>query len=648
MLLNILYFLLAGFGLGFLIFIHELGHYFAAKKVGMTVEAFAIGFGKPIFTWERKGVKWQLCCLPFGGYVRIKGMEKKEGIEPYEISDGFFGKSPWDRIKVAVMGPVVNIVFALFAFILIWTFGGRDKPFSEFTKIVGWVDPKSDLYQQGVRPGDEITHYDGHSYQGYKDLMYAAIMGGNEETIHGYEVDYPTQGKVPFAFTAKAYPDPRAADPGIRTFGILSPANYLIYDKFSNGQENPLAEGSPMIDSGIQYKDRILWVDGNLIFSNDQLQNVVNDSKALVTVEREGKTFLTRLPRVQVKDLRLSSREKGEIDDWRNEAKLSTKVDDLYFIPYQITVDGTVIDQYSYLDQNSAEVRHKTNSTSPLEIALLPNDRILAIDGAKVNSSYEIAERLQSRHIQIIVQRNQESPMISWKQADQEFDHNIDWNALQQLTTSIGVSDVQEINHLYRLKPIQPKPFHAFTLSGEKKERLEEYLHKQQEQIDAIEDEAQKAAEIAAFEKNKNMLLLGIGLQDRTVSYNPSPFYLFYNVVEETFRTMKGLFTGNLNPKWMSGPVGIVQVMHHGWTLGSQEALYWMGLISLNLGILNLMPIPVLDGGHICFALYEKFTKRRIKAKTMERMIIPFVVLLIGFLVFVTYQDIARIVTRFF
>ena len=64
---NIFHIILAAFGLGFLVFIHELGHYFIARREKMTVEAFAIGFGKPFFTWTHKGVKWHLCMLPFGG-----------------------------------------------------------------------------------------------------------------------------------------------------------------------------------------------------------------------------------------------------------------------------------------------------------------------------------------------------------------------------------------------------------------------------------------------------------------------------------------------------------------------------------------------------------------------------------------------------
>lgn len=98
MMMSFLYILLAILGLGFLVFIHELGHYIMARRVGMRVEAFAIGFGKPIFKWMRKGVEWRLCWLPFGGYVKIAGMQKENDVEPSDIPDGFFGKKPWARI----------------------------------------------------------------------------------------------------------------------------------------------------------------------------------------------------------------------------------------------------------------------------------------------------------------------------------------------------------------------------------------------------------------------------------------------------------------------------------------------------------------------------------------------------------------------
>jgi regulator of sigma E protease len=97
----------------------------------------------------------------------------------------------------------------------------------------------------------------------------------------------------------------------------------------------------------------------------------------------------------------------------------------------------------------------------------------------------------------------------------------------------------------------------------------------------------------------------------------------------------------------MSGPVGIIQVVHQSWMVGVKEALFWMAVISLNLGIVNLLPVPVLDGGHIMFSLLEAVRKRPLRAKTMERLIIPFIGLLIVFFLYITYQDIARLFSKF-
>ena len=82
--------------------------------------------------------------------------------------------------------------------------------------------------------------------------------------------------------------------------------------------------------------------------------------------------------------------------------------------------------------------------------------------------------------------------------------------------------------------------------------------------------------------------------------------------------------------------------------MGILESLFWLGVISLNLGFVNLLPIPVLDGGHIVFSVVEMITKKPIKAKTMEKLIIPFIVLLILAFIFITYNDILRWVKGFF
>src|ERR1700722_11682453 len=244
--LNILNIFLAALGLGFLIFIHELGHYWMARRMGMTVEVFSIGFGKPFYSWERKGVKWQLCYLPFGGFVRIAGMEKKGALEPYQIPDGFYGKKPWSRIKVAVMGPIVNIAFAFFAFCLLWFFGGRTKPFSEYTHLIGWIDPTSEIYQTGVRSGDEITKLNGKPFRNFQDFVYAAIFDGSSTQISGEEIDYFNAKKSPFAYRFPISKDASIVERIRSVFTTVQPAAYFIHNRKSSLPR----ENSPMKESG--------------------------------------------------------------------------------------------------------------------------------------------------------------------------------------------------------------------------------------------------------------------------------------------------------------------------------------------------------------------------------------------------------------
>jgi regulator of sigma E protease len=152
-----------------------------------------------------------------------------------------------------------------------------------------------------------------------------------------------------------------------------------------------------------------------------------------------------------------------------------------------------------------------------------------------------------------------------------------------------------------------------------------------------------REASLKILEQAEKTAKLGIVLEDRAVIYNPNPFQQFVDAMNDAWRTMKGLFSGLLSPKYVSGPVGIVTVIQYGWMHGVKEAFFWIGVISLNLGIMNLLPLPVLDGGHILFSLWEMIFKKKINARMMERLVIPFVGLLVVFFLFVTYHDIARL-----
>lgn len=647
MLMNGLYFLLAACGLGFLVFIHELGHYFVARREGMTIEAFSIGFGKPLFTWERKGVKWQVCWLPFGGYVRIAGMERRGKAEPHEIPDGFYGKRPWARIKVALAGPFVNIACAFLLFGVIWVSGGREKPFAEYTHIVGWVDPRSAVYQTGMRPGDQITEFDHSRYKGFSDLIYAALLQGTSIPLRGYEVNYLEDRKTPFTAAIKLHAKMSSASRAAMVSEMLSPANVLIY----RGPDDVLPKESPMAQSGIQDHDRILWADGELIFSRKQLASVINAPNTLLTVKRGETSFVTRIPKLKVSDLKLTPLDRADLDDWRYEANLNKRLDDLLFIPYQLSQDGCVQGPALYFDEAfqersfslpSSEKERATSFARPLE----GGDQIVAVDGVPVSNVSSLLAQLQDKRVHLVVVRRQEPAAISWREADLRFFSDINFSALSRLVSHIGTSTSPSTEgDLVLLRPVVPLPL-ASAVPAETKEGLMRDWEAQKRAIGRIKNSQEREEAGRLLEEQQKRLMLGIGLQDRQVIYNPSPLTLFAHLFTETWHTLGALASGYLSPKWMAGPVGIVQVMHDGWAVGFREALFWLGVVSLNLGLINLFPIPVLDGGHVCFSLWEWITKRPIKARTMERLVIPFLILFIGLFIYLTYNDLLRVLHR--
>ncbi len=640
---SIFYALLAILGLGLLVFIHELGHYWIARREGMRIEAFSIGFGKPIYTWEHDGVKWMICILPFGGYVRIAGMQQEGSREPYEISDGFYGKKPWQRIKVALAGPLVNVAFAIVVFTVLWAAGGRSKQFQEFTSRIGWVDPQSALYQLGVRPGDVIERYDNRPFHGFKDLLVASLMDDKTTRIEGYKIDAFSGKKTDFDYTLKTYENPQMTKDKLLTIGVFSPASYLIYD----GREADLA-GSPIEGSGIEPEDRILWADGEMVFSIQQLSALTNQSTAFLTVQRGDQIFQTKVPRIQLEDLKMTSPERAEIGDWQYETGLKGKLQDLYFIPYNLSPHNVVESRIEFLDPGEQEAAFQKCKRCTYFTPLEEGDRIIAADGTPIQFSHQLLQALQTRHVIVIVERNPSSiEKTLWTQADGQYD-NFNRTELSSLIVSIGTA--RQIDHsgsLHLLKPIVPKSKSEFSLSPQQQAALSKELAAMKKEIEAIRDPAKRSAALKLLENAQRRLILGLPLRDREVTYNPNPIQQFQAVVVDTWRTLTGLFSGMLNPKYMSGPVGIVHVVHQSWMVGVKEALFWMAVISLNLGIVNLLPIPVLDGGHITFSILEAIRKRPLRAKTMERLIIPFVGLLIAFFIYITYQDLARLLSKF-
>jgi regulator of sigma E protease len=159
--------------LGVLVFVHELGHYLAARWRGVHVEVFSIGFGQALTGWtDRQGTRWKVAWLPLGGYVKLHGQERPEDVSPevrasWIPGKTFHEKSVLSRAIVVAAGPVANFVLAMVLFAALFVVVG--KPITQ--PVVGDVMPNSAAARAGMEANDRIVDIDHQPIKTFEDIQ---------------------------------------------------------------------------------------------------------------------------------------------------------------------------------------------------------------------------------------------------------------------------------------------------------------------------------------------------------------------------------------------------------------------------------------------------------------------------------------------
>lgn len=281
MILNVLALIVV---LGVLVFLHEGGHFLAARAVGAKVSVFSFGFGRRLFGFRHRETDYRVSLIPLGGYVRIEGLGPDEsdvaGVEP--SSDELLSR--WRRAVILISGPLANVVGAV-AFISFAFMVGVPVPaWQDDPPVVGWVDPGSPAVEAGIQVGDLVLSLDGQRIATWRELQLATL----------------------------SRPD-RATDVLIRRDGrehvfVLTPQADERYGLGHAGLAPPLpadvprvSPGSAAAAAGIQAGDRIVAIDGEPVghfFDLVRLVSARPDRETTVTVLREGlRLDLTATPR---------------------------------------------------------------------------------------------------------------------------------------------------------------------------------------------------------------------------------------------------------------------------------------------------------------------------------------------------------------
>ncbi len=168
-------------GIILLVMLHEFGHYWTAKRTGMKVTEFFLGFGPRLWSFTRGETEYGVKALPLGGYVRIIGMTNLEDVDPEDEPRTYRQQSTGKRLIVILAGVTVNLIIAFLLFFLVIAGQGRvsDGPSTTVSRVLG----DSAAAAAGVRPGDKIVAIDGKALNGDWDALKSVVEANGGKTV---------------------------------------------------------------------------------------------------------------------------------------------------------------------------------------------------------------------------------------------------------------------------------------------------------------------------------------------------------------------------------------------------------------------------------------------------------------------------------
>ena len=268
--------------LGVLVTFHEFGHYWVARRCGVKVLRFSVGFGKAL--WKRigrDGCEYQIAAIPLGGYVKM--LDAREGVVPPQLRDQEFTCQPvWKRILIVLAGPGFNLIFTVAALWLMFMLGRPDA-----APIVT-ATPQSMAAAAGIQPGDRILSIDGRDVDTWSDSLDAIANALLGRTPLPLAVRDPDGARRQLLLPLDRLPPGQPIDQYLTTLGLqLAPPPPVAAT---------VLDGQPAALAGMRGGDRILSVDGRPVADFEALGKLVQQSaaespKLAVVVERNGKTI---------------------------------------------------------------------------------------------------------------------------------------------------------------------------------------------------------------------------------------------------------------------------------------------------------------------------------------------------------------------
>lgn len=627
-------FLKVALGFGFVIFIHEFGHFLFARLNGVYVEKFAIGFDYPfaLASWRGKsGTEYVIGALPVGGYVKMLGQNELPGeIENnprLQRPDSFLSKSVWQRTSIIAAGVIFNFLsaFALCYF----AFG---VGFTVSPPAVGSVG--FDSLEAGLRPGDEILSIAGKDVDYWDDIF----------------VNYATQDPgATVEFRVQRDGHERLLELPIQR-NPTQDINFPDFGRPLSTRVGTVAKVSAAADAGLQPGDWLDAVDGEEIVSWAQFTDLIRrraETETRIRVRREvdgaeATVLLTATP---------SSRTPDDVPAYT-----------LGILPDDPAVIG-------FVDPDGP--------AAPLGVQV--GDRVVAVEGESIASWYDLWRRVswelpEHAPVTLALDRGGEQISVTVPQVPAD-----NWGTGIHGLSTLGfageapdelvIGGVEPGSPASKAKLQSGDVIEQFTVQVVKKDGIEDWTVESpnwetlQYMLNSMDGErvalrVRRGAdqrldlELDAVDAGHDVRIgfLGVGplVVKETIQLGwgeavGAALVKPFQILDQFIVGLKAMFLGKLSTKMLSGPVGIIQAMHTYAEEGTGDLLLFLALLSVNLAIVNFLPIPITDGGHFMFLMYEKFKGRRMDDDLYNRFQWAGLVFILMVFVFATFNDVGRL-----
>jgi len=276
------------FVLGVLVFVHELGHFLAAKRVGIRVLKFQLGFNPTVLSFRRGDTEYGIGALPLGGYVKMAGetaedVERDERGNPIRRSDEFLSKTKWQRFQVLIMGPAMNIALAFVLTAIVLYQGAEIPAYDDEPPVVGVVLADKPAAKSDIRPGDRILVVADHDVDTWEQFFVTIGSRPNREVPlrilrDGHEITRVVTPVVP----------PGQSRFEIADIGVLPDVHPHV---------RQITPGQPAEKAGLKTGDVVVAVDGQPITFSGQLKEAISkrpEQEITLSILRDGKPMTIR------------------------------------------------------------------------------------------------------------------------------------------------------------------------------------------------------------------------------------------------------------------------------------------------------------------------------------------------------------------